>query len=903
MSFRSYRAASFNFLQYRGNGGGRVLQRRCACGNRAESNGECSQCAESEGLLRRKARSDRPQEAPAIVHDVLRAPGKPLDAESQEFMGARFGYDFSGVRIHADEQAHRSAQVTNADAYTVGQDIVFASGHYAPKTPAGRQLLAHELTHVVQQDSASSSGPIAMGKADDYEANADRAAADVVSGRRAASTIHSRGVGLQRQPAGNAKAAAPATVPAEKPCLEEVVGEDIPSLLQSGVLTLIEFGAPWCVPCQFLKADLDEICKNFRTKPPPAPVRFYSIDIEATGNEKASEPYIGGGIPHLYFYVGTTERAHFKSQPPFEVLQARVQKEVDYAATPGATRGALAGLGWGALAGGVTAGVVGGALLGTQTNLKNEGLAGAIFGTIAAGSAVGLGIGAAVGAGVGAATDDRGTGPKEQQRKKLQPKSRNGDNDDPEEREADLWAARVVQSDSRSLDPSTRGSMERQFGYDFSHVHIHRDGPAQSLTREMNAYAVTRGSDIYFANDGYAPETPFGRAVLHHELAHVVQNSLAAPLAGIGELESEASQATNEIAAGRQATIQHGANQPALAMTRAEHTAASSGIGLGGGAAVGAGIGVIAASQMRNQPFGEAAGIGAAIGGGLGLIGGFFYGLFARNTTSESTAEAEALIQQRYGRYLRGGASGPLHNASVHVVSRAELCERRRCRTPNADCNLIGWTDVGVPVRPSEAPQNQPAPIPDQANEPTCNSRQMEHATPEHPVIYYVRESETAGTLIHEGLHAHSHPDFAFLHNFVNEGTTEYFTRKLQDDINMPYQGGYDDEVVAVEQLVRLVGEERLAQAYFSGSVPELHQAVNSQLGPCALAAWAFYLQMGSPARAAAVMENRNQDYCHIPWPWGRSPAEMTPGMPAQSQSQQQSQSSATPQQSPDGMT
>src|ERR1041385_7572411 len=144
MAFRSYRAPSFNFLQYRGHGGARVLQRRCACGNRAESNGECSQCAESEGLLQRKARLGRPQEAPAIVHDVLRAPGKPLDTESQQFMEARFGYDFSAVRIHADEKAHRSAETTNAEAYTVGQDIVFASGLYHPGPPAGRQLLPDE---------------------------------------------------------------------------------------------------------------------------------------------------------------------------------------------------------------------------------------------------------------------------------------------------------------------------------------------------------------------------------------------------------------------------------------------------------------------------------------------------------------------------------------------------------------------------------------------------------------------------------------------------------------------------------------------------------------------------------------------------------------------------------------
>ena len=66
-------------------------------------------------------------------------------------MESQFGYDFSRVRIHADAAAAESALAVNALAYTVGRDIVFAAGRYAPATPAGRGLLAHELTHVVQQ--------------------------------------------------------------------------------------------------------------------------------------------------------------------------------------------------------------------------------------------------------------------------------------------------------------------------------------------------------------------------------------------------------------------------------------------------------------------------------------------------------------------------------------------------------------------------------------------------------------------------------------------------------------------------------------------------------------------------------------------------------------------------------
>jgi hypothetical protein len=80
--------------------------------------------------------------------------GRPLDAATREFFSACFGHDFGNVRVHADAEAAESARAVNALAYTVGRDVVFAAGQYAPHTRAGRQLLAHELTHVVQQSGA-----------------------------------------------------------------------------------------------------------------------------------------------------------------------------------------------------------------------------------------------------------------------------------------------------------------------------------------------------------------------------------------------------------------------------------------------------------------------------------------------------------------------------------------------------------------------------------------------------------------------------------------------------------------------------------------------------------------------------------------------------------------------------
>jgi hypothetical protein len=118
---------------------------------------KCDACAaEEEGPLQRKAAGGAVTEkaAPAIVHDVLRSPGQPLDAGTRAFMEPRFGVDFDRVRIHTGEEAASSAQAVNALAYTVGQSIVFGRGQHAPGTAAGRRLIAHELTHVVQQGSS-----------------------------------------------------------------------------------------------------------------------------------------------------------------------------------------------------------------------------------------------------------------------------------------------------------------------------------------------------------------------------------------------------------------------------------------------------------------------------------------------------------------------------------------------------------------------------------------------------------------------------------------------------------------------------------------------------------------------------------------------------------------------------
>ncbi|MCC2641072.1 MAG: hypothetical protein K0S45_1485 [Nitrospira sp.] len=184
---------------------GLLLQRACACGGSAGIAGECEACkgrklvgnplqrklainepgdvyeqeadrvadqvmrtGESRGVADVERTPQPPVQrpvngpsggaagtAPSIVQDVLASSGQPLDAATRDFFEPRFGHDFGNVRVHADHAAAESARSVNALAYTVGSDVVFVGGRYAPATENGRRLLAHELVHVLQQTESA----------------------------------------------------------------------------------------------------------------------------------------------------------------------------------------------------------------------------------------------------------------------------------------------------------------------------------------------------------------------------------------------------------------------------------------------------------------------------------------------------------------------------------------------------------------------------------------------------------------------------------------------------------------------------------------------------------------------------------------------------------------------------
>lgn len=117
---------------------------------------------------------ERSTDAPPLVHEVVRSPGQPLPPQTRTAMESALDHDFSGVRVHTDTNAGESARLVNALAYTVGQDIAFRPGAYRPETTTGQRLLVHELVHVQQQDSVTSSPVVQRYEGPEHQDLGDR---------------------------------------------------------------------------------------------------------------------------------------------------------------------------------------------------------------------------------------------------------------------------------------------------------------------------------------------------------------------------------------------------------------------------------------------------------------------------------------------------------------------------------------------------------------------------------------------------------------------------------------------------------------------------------------------------------------------------------------------------------
>ncbi|WP_224372150.1 eCIS core domain-containing protein [Hyalangium versicolor] len=162
---------------------------------------KCASCAREEEL-RREADGSSPRGTqdgrggvPPIVDTVLGTPGRPLDAETRAAMERGFGRDLGAVRIHTDALAGESARAVDALAYTVGNHVVFGAGRYAPLRASGRELLAHELAHVVQQGQGGASVPQARSLSISQPSDPDEREADAIAQRVVAGDVARMGSG------------------------------------------------------------------------------------------------------------------------------------------------------------------------------------------------------------------------------------------------------------------------------------------------------------------------------------------------------------------------------------------------------------------------------------------------------------------------------------------------------------------------------------------------------------------------------------------------------------------------------------------------------------------------------------------------------------------------------------
>src|SRR5262249_48840146 len=124
----------------------------------------CSECETENRVLRRK--TEQPADSRDSVPDnFIRnlGPGESLDAATRAFFEPRLGRDLGGVRLHTDSEAQTLSRSVGARAFTVAKHIVFGAGQYAPGTTESKRLIAHELTHVVQQDGGIDKQALASG--------------------------------------------------------------------------------------------------------------------------------------------------------------------------------------------------------------------------------------------------------------------------------------------------------------------------------------------------------------------------------------------------------------------------------------------------------------------------------------------------------------------------------------------------------------------------------------------------------------------------------------------------------------------------------------------------------------------------------------------------------------------
>ncbi len=485
-----------------------MLQRTCDCGQHT-GGGQCEDCKKKKMMpLQRHANgSAAPAVAPPIVHDVLRSSGQPLEKDAQSYFASKFEHDFSHVRVHTDEQAAESALAVRALAYTVGNHVVFGAGRYSPANSGGRRLLAHELTHVVQQRHNSVPSPqysLEIGPSHDrYEREAEQLSERMTSGMEASQEADAHLSPTRLSPNRVAPCVQRAEA-AESPATAAGTTGAASAPSPAAASLLVEDDALDLKPGQMKKGE-------FLDKLQTSVCATADEVLSSVGRSAQGCPYIERWIGHLRTKGSQFLERGIRKYAPDSAGVAKAEDYIPFVAAR------------------VRRGVARWARTGEITEVPDE-LKGQLLGAniLAGVDRVLSGIGGAIGGAVSAIAG--GVKKAASAIGGVFAKGRDGgvrDAGDPQEIQAQLRSG-------HPLDGGVKSRMEAAFGGDFSAVRIHTDSSAAELSTRLNARAFTIGRDVAFGAGEYRPGTLIGDALIAHELAHAMQqgneNSAITPL-------------------------------------------------------------------------------------------------------------------------------------------------------------------------------------------------------------------------------------------------------------------------------------------------------------------------------------------------------------------------------------
>jgi hypothetical protein len=430
------------------------VQRKCSA---CAAGATCSKCQDEQlhaKLQPGRGASHSHESGASSVHAALRSAGRPLDSAARAFFEPRFAADFRGVRVHTGGEAAHAARSIGARAFTAGSDVVFADGEYAPESTEGQRLLAHELTHVVQQGETAHA-PRVQRQTPDAPASGGNAAPDT---------------GGAAPPAGQATGAAPTAL-----IVEDSAKDTEPQQLRRG---------------QFLSES-------------------------RSASSAAAEDAMAGSLwaPLMRPQVNQRLESYFGvySGQDAATLEQTVRQQV-----PGAGGATSASAFVPLIAGQVRTSVADG----MPKDDTGKGI-------LDAGAAAISGIAQTVRdklADIGSIFFKAGPGGAR--------------------RDADPRVVKTALGEGQGLSGGVRSRMESAFGQDFSRVRVHTGTRAAALSAGLGARAFTVGTDIAFAASEYSPGTPFGDALMAHELAHVAQQRGAVEgRGGVGALQTQAAHA------------------------------------------------------------------------------------------------------------------------------------------------------------------------------------------------------------------------------------------------------------------------------------------------------------------------------------------------------------------------